>query len=54
MAVQYGITARRLLDFSYSSQPWQSFFPAHNLLVKASEKLVAEMETAGRHELKAG
>ena len=53
MAVQYGITARRLLDFSYSSQPWQSFFPAHNLLVKAAEKLVAEMESAGRHELKA-
>jgi NADH dehydrogenase/NADH oxidase (H2O2-forming) len=54
MAVQYGITARRLLDFSYSSQPWQSFFPAHNLLVKASEKLVEEMESVHREEMKAG
>ena len=43
MAVQFGLTARQLLGFSYSSQPWQSFYPAHNLLVKAAESLVAEM-----------
>lgn len=54
MAVQFGITVRQLLGFSYSSQPWQSFFPAHNLLVKASEKLVEEMERAEQDSLKAG
>ncbi|MFW5715260.1 MAG: hypothetical protein ACOCXF_02640 [bacterium] len=43
MAIQFGITARQLLGFSYSSQPWQSFYPAHNLLVKAAEGLVSKM-----------
>jgi len=43
MAVQFGLTARQLLGFSYSSQPWQSFYPAHNLLVKAAESLVSEL-----------
>ncbi len=43
MAIQYGITAEELLNFSYSSQPWQSFYPAHNLLVKAAEELMKKM-----------
>jgi len=37
MAIQYGITLEQLLEFSYSAQPYQSFFPAHNLVVKAAE-----------------
>lgn len=49
MAVQYGITVDQLLGFSYSSQPWQSFYPAHNLLVKAAEELAKQM--AGRKSL---
>jgi len=48
MAIQFGITARQLLGFSYSSQPWQSFYPAHNLLVKAAEGLVAKMNAGER------
>ncbi len=36
-------TAEDVLDFSYSSQPWQSFFPADNLFVAAAEKLSASM-----------
>lgn len=48
MAIQFGITARQLLGFSYSSQPWQSFYPAHNLLVKAAEGLVAKMNAGQR------
>ncbi len=51
MAIQFGITAEQLLGFSYSSQPWQSFFPAHNLLVKAAEKIAAEIEPASRGEV---
>src|SRR6056297_1245653 len=48
MAIQFRITARQLLGFSYSSQPWQSFYPAHNLLVKAAEGLVAKMDAPER------
>ncbi len=44
MAVQYGIKVDRLLDFNYSSQPYQSFYPAHNLLVKAAEKAVKKLD----------
>ncbi|PUU95381.1 NAD(P)/FAD-dependent oxidoreductase [Halanaerobium sp.] len=40
MAVQYGLDVDQLLDFNYSSQPYQSFYPAHNLLVKAAENAV--------------
>ncbi|HDQ14414.1 MAG TPA: FAD-dependent pyridine nucleotide-disulfide oxidoreductase [Sediminispirochaeta sp.] len=44
MAVQYGLSADDLLEFSYSSQPWQSFYPAHNLLVKAAEEAVRQLD----------
>lgn len=43
MAVQFGITVDQLLGFSYSAQPYQSFFPAHNLLVKAAEEIVKQL-----------
>jgi NADH dehydrogenase/NADH oxidase (H2O2-forming) len=44
MAVQYGIKVDDLLGFSYSSQPYQSFYPAHNLLVKSAEEIVKKLE----------
>ncbi|MBN2651095.1 MAG: FAD-dependent oxidoreductase [Spirochaetales bacterium] len=44
MAIQFGATIDNLLDFSYSSQPWQSYFPAHNLLVRAAELLLEKLE----------
>ncbi len=44
MAIQYGIDVYELLDFNYSSQPYQSFYPAHNLLVKAAENAVKKLE----------
>ena len=50
LAIQFGITAEQLLGFSYASQPWQSFYPAHNLLVKASESLVKQMEMVVERE----
>ena len=40
MAVQYGITVDQLVNFSYAAQPFQSFFPAHNLIVKAAEEIL--------------
>jgi NADH dehydrogenase/NADH oxidase (H2O2-forming) len=44
MAVQYGIKVDDLLGFSYSSQPYQSFYPAHNLLVKSAEEVVKKLD----------
>lgn len=44
MAVQYGLNIDQLLDFNYSAQPYQSFYPAHNLLVKAAEEAVKKLE----------
>jgi len=43
MAVQFGITIDKLTQFSYSSQPYQSFFPANNLLTHAAEQIVSQL-----------
>jgi len=43
MAIQYGITVRELVNLSYSAQPYQSFFPANNLMVQASENILNEL-----------
>ena len=40
MAIQYGTTLEQLLNFSYTAQPYQSFYPAHNLIVKAAEEIL--------------
>jgi NADH dehydrogenase/NADH oxidase (H2O2-forming) len=40
MAVQYGLSIEDLTRFSYSAQPYQSFFPANNLLVAAAEDML--------------
>lgn len=45
MAVQYGLDVDQLLDFNYSAQPYQSFYPAHNLLVKAAEEAVKKLNS---------
>jgi len=42
MAVQFGITVDQLVQFSYASQPYQSFYPANNLLVHASEQALKQ------------
>ncbi len=39
-AVRYGLTAEDLMMFCYSSQPYQSYFPAGNILVNASEDIL--------------
>ena len=43
MAIQYGINLEQLADFSYASQPYQSFYPAHNLIVKAVEDILDKL-----------
>jgi len=32
-----------LLDFSYASQPYQSFFPANNLVVQAATEILKKI-----------
>ena len=44
MAIQYGITLDQLVNFSYASQPYQSFYPAHNLIVKAAEDILNKLD----------
>jgi len=43
MAIQYGLTIEDLTRFSYSAQPYQSFFLANNLLVAAAEDMLKKM-----------
>lgn len=42
MAIQYGITIDQLAQFSYSSQPYQSFYPANNLIAHAAEQAIEQ------------
>ncbi|MDX9720542.1 MAG: FAD-dependent oxidoreductase [Myxococcota bacterium] len=43
-AIQRGATAWELADFSYSAQPWQSFFPARNAIVEAASAARDQLE----------
>lgn len=43
MAIQFGVTIDQLTQFSYASQPYQSFFPANNLLVQAAENVMNKL-----------
>jgi len=42
MAIQFGIPVEALVDFSYSSQPYQSYFPADNLIVHAARDVLKD------------
>ena len=44
MAIQYGIPVDQLVYFSYSAQPYQSFYPANNLLVACCEKILPKLK----------
>ena len=39
LAIQQELKVADLARFSYSSQPWQTFFPAKNAIVEAAERL---------------
>jgi NADPH-dependent 2,4-dienoyl-CoA reductase/sulfur reductase-like enzyme len=43
-AIQKEATADDLVELSYSAQPYQSFFPAGNVIVMAAEGLIAQLE----------
>lgn len=43
MAIQYGLTIEELAGLSYSAQPYQSFFPANNLIVAAAEDMLMKI-----------
>jgi len=43
-AIQKGTTVDELVDLSYSSQPYQSFYPAGNVVVQAAENLLSQVE----------
>ncbi len=43
MAIQYGLTVRDLVSFSYSAQPYQSFFPANHSIVACCEDILSKV-----------
>ncbi len=43
LAIQNRNTVKDLFQFSYSAQPFQSFFPASNAIVQAAEKLMNQI-----------
>jgi len=40
LAIQHRLTAHDLAQLSYSAQPWQTFFPAKNVIVEAATEAV--------------
>lgn len=42
MAIQFGITVDQFAQLSYAAQPYQSFFPASNLMIQASEQIISK------------
>ena len=44
LAIQNGLTITHLAELSYSSQPYQSFFPANNLMVAAAEDILSKIK----------
>jgi NADPH-dependent 2,4-dienoyl-CoA reductase/sulfur reductase-like enzyme len=44
LAIQNNNNVKDLFEFSYSAQPFQSFFPASNVIVQAAEKIMNQLE----------
>ncbi len=42
LAIQNELTVNDLTEFSYSAQPYQSFFPANNLIVACAEEILSQ------------
>lgn len=45
LAIQHKLTVNDLVGFSYSAQPYQSFFPASNLIVACAEEILLKMKS---------
>ncbi|MEW6709932.1 MAG: FAD-dependent oxidoreductase [Candidatus Riflebacteria bacterium] len=43
LALQNGLDLKKLAQFSYSAQPWQTFYPANNAIVMAAENALAKL-----------
>ncbi len=43
LAIQNKLTVNNLHGFSYSAQPYQSFFPANNLIVACAEEIISKV-----------
>lgn len=43
LAIQNELTVANLAELSYSAQPYQSFFPASNLMVAAAEEILSKV-----------
>jgi NADPH-dependent 2,4-dienoyl-CoA reductase/sulfur reductase-like enzyme len=43
-AIQNSMKVEDLMEFSYSAQPWQTFFPAKNAIVEACENIMKEIK----------
>ncbi|MCD6351294.1 MAG: hypothetical protein J7M26_04145, partial [Armatimonadetes bacterium] len=46
LAIQQRMTAEELSWLSYSSQPWQSFFPARNAITQAAAEAAEKVRQA--------
>ena len=44
LAIQSKLTVADLANFSYSAQPYQSFFPANNLIVACAEGILSQVK----------
>jgi NADH dehydrogenase/NADH oxidase (H2O2-forming) len=44
LAIQSKLTLLDLANFSYSAQPYQSFFPANNLIVACAEGIMNKVK----------
>ncbi len=46
LAIQSNLTVNDLISFSYSAQPYQSFFPANNLVVACAEDILTKLKNS--------
>ncbi len=46
LAIQNNLTVKDLIGFSYSAQPYQSFFPANNLIVHCAENILLKLKNS--------
>ncbi len=44
LAIQNGLTVPQIRNLSYSSQPYQSYYPANNLIVAAADNMMKKLE----------
>jgi NADH dehydrogenase/NADH oxidase (H2O2-forming) len=48
LVIQAELTIKDLTSFSYSAQPYQSFFPANNLIVACVENILVKLKNVSK------